>query len=70
MSKHMLCKKEVMKQYVPWASTGKVDPTLQPNYQLTKYVQKLSMVLDHLIDLEAWFVGDLLNEQGRAGSFL
>ena len=38
----MLYKKEVMKRYVPWAFAGKVDPTLQPNYQLAKYVQKLS----------------------------
>ena len=66
----MLCKKEVMRQYVPWASAGEVDPKLQPNYQLPKYDTKASLVLDHLIDLEAWFVGDLLNEQGSADSFL
>ena len=33
----------VMKQYVPWAFASEVDPTLQFNYQLTKYVQKLSI---------------------------
>ena len=36
----MLCKKEVMRRYVPWAFDGEVDPTLQTNYQLTTYVQK------------------------------
>ena len=39
----MLCQKEVMKQYVPWAFASEVDPPLQPNYQLTKYVQKSSI---------------------------
>ena len=38
----MLCKKEVMKQYVPWASVGEVDPKLQPNYQLTKHDTKVA----------------------------
>ena len=35
-------KEKVMEQYVPWAFASEVDPNLQPNYQLPKYVQKLS----------------------------
>ena len=38
----MLCKKEVMKQYVSWASIGEVDPKLQPSYQLANYDTKAS----------------------------
>ena len=49
----MLCKKEVMKQYVPWEFVGEVDLTLQPDYQLAKYIQNCRLVLDHFIDLEA-----------------
>ena len=32
-----------MKQYVPWAFVGKIDPMLTNHYQLTKYVQKFSV---------------------------
>ena len=37
----MLCKKEVMRQYIPWAFAGEVDPKIQPNYQLSKYDTKV-----------------------------
>ena len=40
---------------------------LTTNY-LSMYKSCL-LVLDHLIDFEAWFVGDFFNEQGRASSF-